>query len=428
MDVQHPVRLTVHDDLHRWRLTVLFRIFLAIPHIIWFLLWSVLTLVLAIVGWIWALITGRLPGELHRFFCAYIRYSTHLFGWFWLVTDPYPPFNGRPLDGYPLDVVLPDPEPQRRLIVLFRLVLAVPTLILAATLSGGGASASFSAGRKRNSAGGNSTGGLIALAGVLGWFACLAKGAMPRGLRDTGAYSLGYRAQAIAYLLLVTPRYPNSDPHAMLAELEPPPLHPVRLEGDSLDLRRSRVTVFFRLPLLIPLVVWGYLWGIPVALAVLVQWFVLLFRARPIAAFHRFVARYVRYWFHVEAFGAVAANPFPGFTGRAGSYPLDLVLPGPGRQSRWRTLFRLFMAIPAWILSVGFLLVLVVSAVLTWFAALFTARAPEGLRNLSAWALRYLGQLNAFYYLLTDVYPLSSPLEGAEPVPAEPPAAELAVA
>jgi hypothetical protein len=247
---------------------------------------------------------------------------------------------------------------------------------------------------------------------------------MPRGLRDTGAYSLGYRAQAFAYLLLVTPRYPNSDPHAMLAELEPPPLHPVRLEGDSLDLRRSRVTVFFRLPLLIPLVVWGYLWGILVGLAVLVQWFVLLVRGRPIGAFHRFVARYVRYWFHVEAFAVVAANPFPGFTGLPGSYPLDLVLPAPARQSRWRTLFRLFMAIPAWILSIGFFFVLFVSAFLTWFTALFTAKAPEGLRNLSAWALRYLGQVNAFYYLLTDVYPFSSPLEGAEPAPVEPPAAE----
>lgn len=428
MSEQHPVRLTVHDDLHRWRLTVLFRLVLAIPHIIWFVIWSVLTLVVAIVGWIWALCTGRLPGELHRFFCAYIRYVTHLFGWFWLVTDPYPPFSGRPLDGYPLDVVLPDPEQQQRVTVLFRFILAIPALILDLTLTGGGATATFSKGRNGSSAGGNASGGLVALAGFLGWFACLAKGKMPRGLRDTGAYCLGYRAQVFAYLLLVTPRYPNSDPHAMLAELEPPPVHPVRLEGDSLDLRRSRVTVFFRLPLLIPLLVWAVLWGLLVSLAVILQWFVLLFAGRPARVFHRFIARYVRYVFHVSAFGSLAANPFPGFTGRPEAYPLDLVLPEPGRQSRWKTLFRFFLALPALFLSGGLSGVLFVDAILTWFFALFTGRAPEGLRNLSAWALRYSGQANAYFYLLTAVYPFSSPLEGAEQAPVEPPAAELAVA
>ena len=53
----------VHDDLHRWRLTVFFRLILAIPHIVWFVVWSIVTLFVAIVGWIWALVTGQLPGR-----------------------------------------------------------------------------------------------------------------------------------------------------------------------------------------------------------------------------------------------------------------------------------------------------------------------------------------------------------------------------
>ena len=97
---------------------------------------------------------------------------------------------------------------------------------------------------------------LVAVSAFLGWFASLATGGMPRGLRDAGAYALGYRAQASAYLLLVTGRYPNSDPHGDARGLEPPPLHPVRLVGDAHDLRRSRVTVFFRLPLAFPHIVW----------------------------------------------------------------------------------------------------------------------------------------------------------------------------
>ena len=46
------------DDLRRSRLTVFFRLFLAIPHFIWFGLWSFAVIVVAIVGWVAALITG----------------------------------------------------------------------------------------------------------------------------------------------------------------------------------------------------------------------------------------------------------------------------------------------------------------------------------------------------------------------------------
>jgi hypothetical protein len=262
---------------------------------------------------------------------------------------------------------------------------------------------------------------MASLASFLGWFACLAKGEMPRGLRDTGAYGLGYRAQVYAYLLLVTERYPNSDPHVLLDSVEPPPLHPVRLEGDALDLRRSRVTVFFRLPLLIPHLVWLSLWGLVASLVVFLQWFVTLFAGRPARVFQRFLNRYLRYRFHVYAFGSLAANPFPGFTGAPDVYPLDLVLPEPDRQNRWKTLFRFFLAIPAMLLTFGFWFALFVVTVLMWFTALFTAKVPEGLRNVAAWALRYSAQLEAYLYLVTDVYPHSSPLEGAETAPAQEP-------
>ena len=96
---------------------------------------------------------------------------------------------------------------------------------------------------------------------VLGWFASVVRGQMPKGLRDAGAYSVGYGAQILAYLLLVTDRYPNADPTAMLEGVERPPQHPVHLVGDAHDLRRSRVTVFFRLLLALPHLIWLALWG-----------------------------------------------------------------------------------------------------------------------------------------------------------------------
>jgi hypothetical protein len=163
------------------------------------------------------------------------------------------------------------------------------------------------------------------------------------------------------------------------------------------------------------------LWGILAFLAVILQWFVTLFSGRPAVVFQRFLSAYVRYAFHVYAFGSLAANPFPGFTGKPGVYPLDLVLPDPDRQNRWKTLFRGILVVPAVIVTVGLWGVVVLAAILTWFTALATAKAPEGLRNVTAWALRYSGQTNAYFYLLTDVYPHSSPLEGTEAAPEQEP-------
>jgi hypothetical protein len=249
---------------------------------------------------------------------------------------------------------------------------------------------------------------------VLGWFASVVLGRMPRGFRDAGAFAVGYRTQVLSYVLLTTDRYPYADPTSMLAGVERPPAHPVHLVGDAGDLRRSRVTVFFRLPLLVPLYFWLALWSIPVSVALIVQWFFLLVMGRPIDAFHRFVARFVRFGFHVYAYGSLAANPFPGFTGRPGIYPLDLVLPAAGRQLRLKTLFRLLLAVPALTIEGVLLGVLLVDAVLIWFTALALGRAPEGLRNLSAYALRYGGQTSAYLLLLTDAYPHASPLEGGD--------------
>jgi Domain of unknown function (DUF4389) len=391
-------------------------------------LWSVVVVVAAIAGWLAALVTGRLPGSLHRFFSAYIRYSMHLFAYLSIVANPYPPFTGEP--GYPIDVQLPDPQPQVRWRILLRLILAVPALALAAVLGGiGGVSASRTRGRSSRTGAGSSVTGLLAGVALLGWCASLITGRMPRGVRDAGIYGLGYRAHTLAYCLLVTGHYPNSDPTAMLAGLEHPPLHPVRLVGDPDDLRRSRLTVLFRLPLAIPHLVWVVLWGILATLAAIAQWFVTLFSGRPAKSLHGFLSRYVRYVFHVYAFLTIAANPFPGFTGDEGRYPLELVLPPPGRQNRWKTGFRIILVIPAGILSSALGGALGVAAVLMWFSSLATGKAPWGLRNLAAYALRYEGQLYAYLFLLTDAYPYGSPLEGAdepEPEPAVP--LELAVA
>jgi uncharacterized protein DUF4389 len=412
---EHPIELAVDDDLRRSRLTVLFRLLLAIPHFIWVALWTIAAFFAAVLAWVIALFAGRVPESLHGFLSAYVRYTAHLSAYVGLSANPFPGFTGSP--GYPVDVTLPERAPQRRWKILLRLVLALPALLLAGGFFVGSGARSHNG---EGASAGTGVGGLGSLLGVsafLGWFASLATARMPKGLRDAGAYAIGYRAQALAYALLLTERYPNADPHALLTTVERPPRHAVRLVGDSTDLRRSRVTVLFRLPLAIPHLVWLILWSIAGFLVAIVQWFATLFAGRPAPQLHRFLARLTRYSFHVSAFLFLVANPFPGFTGAPGQYPLDVELPPPARQNRWKTGFRGLLAIPAFIVASTANGVLLIAAVFIWFYALVKGSAPEGLRNAGAYAIRYGAQANAYFFFVTDAYPHASPLEGAEPEP-----------
>ena len=237
---------------------------------------------------------------------------------------------------------------------------------------------------------------------------------MPNGLRDLGAYGIGYTAQAYAYALLLTDRYPNSDPNELGPAWSLPP-HPVRLEVDD-DGRRSRLTVAFRLLLALPHLVWLALWSVAAILAAIANWFVALVSGRSAEPLHRFLAAYVRYTVHLTAFLFVVANPFPGFAGTPG-YPVDVTIAPAERQSRWITLFRTFLALPAFLLAGALAGAIVAVGILGWFAALVTGRMPTGLRNLGAMSIRYQAQTHVYWFVLNDRYPYASP---ALRPPAEP--------
>jgi len=415
---QRAVRLLIADDLRRSRLTVFFRLLLAIPHLIWIALWSIAAIFAALAMWTVALLTGRPPRRLHGFLAAYVRYGTHLAAYLFLAANPFPSFTGEP--GYPIEVELP-PEPleQPRWKTALRLLLAVPALLLATTLgsvTGGGGSW----GREGDdwSWALSGIGGVAAVCALLGWFAILALGRMPTGLRDLAAYSIGYTAQAYAYLLLLTDRYPTSDPERA-GPAWTLPEHPVRIELTD-DGRRSRLTVLFRFLLALPHLVWLTLWTIPAFLAALANGFVALFLGRSAGPLHRFLAAYVRYATQVGAFLLLVANPFPGFTGGPG-YPVDAVIAGPERQNRWITFFRLILVLPALLVSGALGGAALAAAFLGWFAALATGWMPDGLRKLGAISLRYAAQANAYGLILTDRYPYAGPgLRPAEDERAEP--------
>ena len=170
------------------------------------------------------------------------------------------------------------------------------------------------------------------------------------------------------------------------------------------DLRRSRLTVFFRLLLVIPHLVWLMLWGIAVWFAVLAAWVVGIFTGRVPEGLHGFIASYLRYLTHVYAYTSIAADPYPAFSGAAG-YPIDVEIAPAVKQSRLAIFFRLLLVIPAWIVLTVLGYVAELVAFGSWFFALFTGRLHSGLRDVLAYWLRYNAQTFAYACLLTQRYP-----------------------
>ena len=415
----HPVRIVVSDDLVRSRLTVFFRAFLAIPHYLWALLLGTVVALLVFVNWFILLVRARTPDGIHGFVAGYIRYLTQLEAYFLLAANPYPGFYLIGMGSYPVDLEIDPPQIQNRWKTFFRLFLAVPALLIASALFWGGARG-----------GGYYAGGLAFLVAFLAWWVGLFRARVPRGMRDLLVYCLGYSAQVSAYVFLLNDRYPFASPsvfvrgptpaapteleHAAEAETAPAP-HPVSMSVTD-DLRRSRLTVFFRLLLAIPHLIWLILWSIVALLVAVLTWICAIVTGRPPRPFHRFLSRWIRYTTHVYAFLFLVGNPFPGFLGAPGSYPVDLELPPLERQSRWVTGFRGLLAIPALFISSGLGGAGLVAAFLGWFVGLVLGRMPQGLRDLGAYYLRYQGQANAYLYFVTERYPDSGP----RPDPASP--------
>src|SRR5205814_1341380 len=86
----HPVRLVVQDDLRRWRLTVLLRWLLALPHLVLASAWLYLALPVAVVNWVIVLALGRVPKGMRDLMAYCLRYSAQTYAYLLLLTDRYP--------------------------------------------------------------------------------------------------------------------------------------------------------------------------------------------------------------------------------------------------------------------------------------------------------------------------------------------------
>jgi len=181
----HPARLVDEDNRKRSRLTVLVRLLLVFPHLIWLSLYTVVAIPVVIFNWFATLIRGRSPERVHRWLVRYLRYTVYVYSYLYLLGNPYPPFHGEP-KCYPVDFVLEGPDTQHRLVTLFRVILAIPAFVLNWVFSR-----------------------VLQIVALLGWLVAIFIGRMPNGMDKLGLYCLRYQLQTTAYLAILTDRYPS---------------------------------------------------------------------------------------------------------------------------------------------------------------------------------------------------------------------------
>src|SRR5262249_36556374 len=137
-----------------------------------------------LIAWFAGVVTGRVPDRLHNFNASFLRYATRVSGYLFLLAEPWPWFTNA--EPYPLDARLDPPAQQSRLSVFFRLILAIPSLILVYVARA-----------------------VSEVTAFVAWFSCLPTGAMHEGMRNIRAWLLRCAVQTYAYLMPPTGRYPS---------------------------------------------------------------------------------------------------------------------------------------------------------------------------------------------------------------------------
>jgi len=149
--------------------------------------WSLLAAPAVFVAWLALLVEGRLPAWLHRFLAAYVRYVGQATAWFHLLSGRYPD----PLHtlAHPFAIDVPERPRQPRLITLLRIALALPALVLASVFRV-----------------------VLTVAAIGAWFTGLVLGRTTAGLQELGTFCLRYELETVAYVLLLSARYPRIAP------------------------------------------------------------------------------------------------------------------------------------------------------------------------------------------------------------------------
>ena len=164
------------------RLSVFFRVILAIPQFFLLGLLGVGAFFVVVYAWFGALIRGRAPRSAANFLLGYLRRLLRLNAYLYLLTDVYPPLDSSA--DYPADLTA-SPGPLNRLAVLFRVVLIFPAALLSGLLSSG-----------------------MLVFSALSWLIVVVSGRLPRTIFGANSLAIRYSLRVVGYALLLSSEWP----------------------------------------------------------------------------------------------------------------------------------------------------------------------------------------------------------------------------
>lgn len=182
----YPVRYEADYVREPDRVSTFFRIVVVIPWLIVAVAYSIAVTVTALIAWFAILIVGRYPQGLYDFNSGMLRFFTRVNAFAYLQTDRWPPFGLGEDDAYSVRAkIAPRAESQSRLKVLFRLILALPLLLVTQAISL-----------------------LLQGASLLAWLTIVFRGYQPEGVHYILAFANAWNTRFGGYLLLLTDAYP----------------------------------------------------------------------------------------------------------------------------------------------------------------------------------------------------------------------------
>ena len=205
---------------------------------------------------------------------------------------------------YPVTVAI---EPlvvgRNRLTTAFRLILAIPHLILV-----GGIGFSVAAGSgSRGTAYGGDTGLLGAVAwflAIVSWFTIVFAGHHIIGIRQFTLYYMRWRVRALAYLMLLEDQYPPFGDAA----------YPASLTIEDPAGQRNRLTVLVRILLGIPHLIVLVFLIIAWWLTAVVAWLLILVTGEYPRGLYDFGVGVLRWLLRVQAYMLLMVDEYPPFS------------------------------------------------------------------------------------------------------------------
>ncbi|MFL5945822.1 MAG: DUF4389 domain-containing protein [Gaiellaceae bacterium] len=178
----------------------------------------------------------------------------------------------------------------------------------------------------------------------------------------------------------------------------------IRVTSDE-PLKRRRLAVLFRAVLFLPHAI-ALLFASAAALVALVlAWGAASVAGSVPARLHRFLATYARYIGRATAWFYLLSGRYPS----GPQHPFELDVDDPVSQRRLLVFARPLLAIPALVLASALRVVLMLSSLAAWFAALALGRTTAGLQELGMFCLRYELETVGYLLLLTPRYPRLAP-------------------